>query len=225
MSSLSLLLLLAFASFTLASVVDLTADNFNDYVGGNKNVFVKFFAPWCGHCKRLAPDWEKLGEQYAGNSKVVVAKIDCDSHKELCSSHGVTGYPTLQWFGPGQSTGGERYNGARSLDALKSHIDDKVGRGRIDALDELAQKFVQAADSGKQAVVDEAKKLAGSFSGEQSGYASYYVKVMELTLKRGADFAQTEASRLKNILSGKLTAEKAAELSGRVNILDAFKSE
>ena len=38
---------------------------------------VKFFAPWCGHCKKMKPDWDKLMEEYKDNEKVVVAEVDC----------------------------------------------------------------------------------------------------------------------------------------------------
>ena len=58
--------------------------------------FVKFFAPWCGHCKRLAPTWEELAAKYADNEAVTIAKVDCtaegNTNKELCDGQDVSCY-------------------------------------------------------------------------------------------------------------------------------------
>ena len=72
------------------------------------------YAPWCGHCKRLAPTWDELGEKAEGFK---VAKIDCTAEKETCNEYGVRGYPTLHWFKDGQVQG-DRYAGPRTTDAL-----------------------------------------------------------------------------------------------------------
>ena len=74
------------------NVVMLNKDNFaNELKTGV--TFVKFFAPWCGHCKRLAPTWDQLADKFADNDGVKIAKVDCTSdenkNKELCNEQGV----------------------------------------------------------------------------------------------------------------------------------------
>ena len=56
---------------------------------------VLFYAPWCGHCKKMMPDWESLGNS-VGN--VHVKKVDCDKNSEAASAHGVQGFPTIMYF-------------------------------------------------------------------------------------------------------------------------------
>ena len=81
--------------------------------------FVKFFAPWCGHCKKLAPTWKQLARHM--QNKLTVAEVNCDDHSAVCKSQGIQGYPTLVWFGQGEDgPGRSEYNGGRKLDQLKA---------------------------------------------------------------------------------------------------------
>jgi len=87
--------------------------------------FVKFFAPWCGHCKRLAPTWEQLAEKFADNELVTVGHVDCtadgNANRELCSEHGVNGFPTLNIYKDGEKA--EEYSGKRDLADLVAFIE------------------------------------------------------------------------------------------------------
>lgn len=59
-----------------SAVVDLTSQTFDSIaLDPKKNVLVEFFAPWCGHCKKLTPVYEKLGGAFAAEESVVIAKV------------------------------------------------------------------------------------------------------------------------------------------------------
>lgn len=69
----------------------------------------------CGHCKQLAPAWRAAAKSLKG--VVRVGAVNCDEHQELCSQHGVKGFPTIKSFVPGQQ-GGRDYQGGRSAKAI-----------------------------------------------------------------------------------------------------------
>merc|ERR1712107_295787 len=99
-------------------VAKLDKDNFEAEVKTGV-AFLKFFAPWCGHCKRLAPTWEKLAEKYKDNAEVTIGHVDCtadgNANRELCSSHGVNGFPTLNIYKWGKGRGVQWEEGPRGL--------------------------------------------------------------------------------------------------------------
>merc|ERR1719367_1256669 len=125
MKSLLAILVLAFAFAVAAAdddseVVAYTADNFKDEVA-KSNHFVMFYAPWCGHCKRLHPTWDELGKKYNKDeaSEVVIAKVDCTVETAVCSDNDVTGYPTLKFFKKdGGDDSAEKYRGGRQKDTF-----------------------------------------------------------------------------------------------------------
>ena len=109
-----------FSTFALGAV-ELTPDNFDDVVyNSGKGAFVKFLAPWWGHCKKMKPDWDKLAEKFKDSDVVTVADVDCTAAGEkVCSKVGVEGYPTIKYWIEGNPKAKD-YNGGRSFDALES---------------------------------------------------------------------------------------------------------
>ncbi len=65
--------------------------------------FIKFYAPWCGHCKKLAPVWSELADELKHNKQVSIGQVDCTQAQDLCKKLEVTGYPTLKSFHGGES--------------------------------------------------------------------------------------------------------------------------
>jgi protein disulfide-isomerase A6 len=79
------------------AVTVLTAENFDAIaLDPSKDVLVEFYAPWCGHCKALAPEYEQVAKSFKGESSVVIANLDADAEKAMASRFGITGFPTLK---------------------------------------------------------------------------------------------------------------------------------
>ncbi|KAI4305726.1 hypothetical protein L6164_029074 [Bauhinia variegata] len=98
--------------------VELNSGNFDELVLKSKELWiVEFFAPWCGHCKRLAPEWKKASINLKG--KVKLGHVDCDAEKSLMSRFNVQGFPTILVFGADKDTP-IPYDGARTASAIES---------------------------------------------------------------------------------------------------------
>lgn len=90
--------------------------------------FVKFFAPWCGHCQRLAPTWTDLAKSLEYDTSVTIAKIDCTQYRPICQDFEVKGYPTLLWIEDGKKV--DKYAGARTHEDLKAYVEKMAGQAK-----------------------------------------------------------------------------------------------
>jgi len=219
-----------------SDVTILNPSNFDAIVKDvNKHVLVEFYAPWCGHCKHLAPIWEKLASVFKNDPNVVIANVDADKHKDIGSKFGVSGFPTLKFFGKDSKSEGKTYSGQRELVDLVKYVNSEAGTkrtvdgrlddtaGRVSSLDDMAKQFVEASKDKKDQLLKSAESTVASLSGVESERAQFYVKYMKAIASKGKDFVTSEKDRLSKLVDGgSLAAGKSDEFVIRKNILSQF---
>jgi len=154
-----------------ASGLELTAESWNTKTAG-KTVFLKFLAPWEGHCKKMKPDWDKLMAAFATHESTLVADVDCTAAgKELCESVGVRGYPTIKYGSP---TNMEDYKGGRDFASLETfakalkpvcdihnpQLCEPEMKAKIEKFQKMSKDDYHAESSSKDAAVAEVEKAS-----------------------------------------------------------------
>ncbi|KAI6658911.1 Protein disulfide-isomerase isoform X1 [Oopsacas minuta] len=145
-------LLFSFASSNIIeeeNVLVLTTNNFDDALERYSHILVEFYAPWCGHCQALAPEYiqaaTKLKEM---GSEIRLAKVDATIEKDLAQSRNIKGYPTLIFF---KHSSPINYNGPRKAEGIIQWLEKKTGSPTtiIDSLEQL----VAFSNTDKVAIV------------------------------------------------------------------------
>jgi len=191
------------------SVMDLNESNFASVaLDDTKDVLVEFYAPWCGHCKALAPIYNEVANIFKPEANVVVAKVDATENQDLAQQYGVTGYPTLKFFGKG-TTEPDAYSSGRDKASLVDFLNERAGThrtadgglkaeaGRISAIDD----FIKSAGLG-DAVTEEhiatvKKMVADAIEAEHqfARHGRHYVKAMQKMAAQGVAYVEKEIKR------------------------------
>eukprot|EP00871_Galdieria_phlegrea_P001540 jgi/Galph1/2387/GphlegSOOS_G1066.1 len=218
-------------------VVEL-GDNFESIVmDPNSHVLVEFYAPWCGHCKTLRPQYEKVAKTYRNVKGLVIAAIDADKYKTIAETYRVVGFPTIKLFPAGKDKKPIEYDASRMAVAMIDFINRQVGldldvggeplpdAGRVEVMDNFARDFMNANSSKyesiRKATEDEIK--AQGLKGQLLQNARFYLNVMERYQKEGDAYLRKELNKTQKALKNEqLSATKRSNLLRKKNILEFF---
>lgn len=189
-----------------SSVIELTPTNFESKVIDSDDVWiVEFFAPWCGHCKNLVPEYTKAANALKGVVKV--GAVDADAHKELGGRFGVRGFPTIKIFGKNKNSPID-YNGGRTAQGL---IDGAFRELRNVVDSRTGSKSGSGGKSGGSGSKDVIELTDSEFSEKVLGSEDLWL----------VEFYAPWCGHCKNLAP--IWAEVATELKGKVKVaaLDA----
>ncbi|CAF3636329.1 unnamed protein product [Rotaria sordida] len=115
-------------------VIELDPSNFDRLVMQSSDLWiVEFYAPWCGHCQNLVPEWKRVATALKGIVKI--GAVDADTHKSLGQQYGISGFPTIKIFGSNKRSP-TNYQGGRTADAiveqalnqLRTIVNERLGK-------------------------------------------------------------------------------------------------
>jgi len=197
MKSFIALLALCAAEFeTEDSVIVGSATNFDDILASSNHVLVEFYAPWCGHCKALTPEYAKAAQELEKDgSDIKLVKVDATVHGELAKEFGVGGYPTLKWFKGGDRKTPVDYKGGRKADEIVSWTKKKSGPPAVPVSGaDAAKKF---RDDNEVCVVGFVAADDATFNGAGDSFDDVPFGILDADAAAELDVAEGKIALLK----------------------------
>ncbi|GAB9463569.1 Protein disulfide-isomerase domain [Globisporangium polare] len=199
-------------------VLVLTDDNFDDAIAQHDTLLVEFYAPWCGHCKNLAPEYAKAAKALLEQDPPIrIAKVDATAQTKVGERFSIQGFPTLKFF-KGDVAAVKDYDGGRTSDEIQKWVTKKSGPAVkiIESADEL-EAIKEANDVVVFAVIDAAEGDARSVLEKVADASDLAVVVASTSKTVSEDAADVNKIVLfkkfdegKNVYEGEFTEEAIA---------------
>jgi protein disulfide-isomerase A1 len=183
-------------------VAVVVAHNYKDIVIDNdKDVLVEFYAPWCGHCKALAPKYEELGQAFSSaelSKLVTIAKVDATANDVPDE---IQGFPTIKLFPAGKKDAPVDYSGSRTIEDLAQFIKENGSHkaeavfAKVDEADaeDLAEQAAAATEEAKEKAED-VKESAEEATGKAAKVAKDAAESVKSAAAGATDAAKNVAA-------------------------------
>jgi len=220
----------------ISYVVDLDESNFDEIVGDPKNhVMVEFYAPWCGHCKKLAPTYEKVAKDFHKEKNIIIARVDAIANDNLNTRYRIGEFPTVYFFEANKRNENPAfYDEGRDEISFVRFLNEKCGThrvpggglnnsaGRDPEIDKMVRKFILSDHPVEKA---DLTNFIRRFSLERNDRPTKFYYKMIQKAGENRDFIFKEYERTKKILQKlKIEEQFYDDFKTRLNILEVFRS-
>ncbi|EZG49484.1 disulfide isomerase [Gregarina niphandrodes] len=195
-------------------VTVLSGSTFDDFITKNPVALVKFMAPWCGHCKRLAPEYEQAATELK-KVNIPLAEVDATVDQELAQKYNVQGFPTMFLFRDGKN---EPYNGGRTASTIVDWVKKMTGP---------ALTWVEGEETGISSETDAGIRFVGAFKSKESEEAKLFEEAAKTHRMKGsfAAFVSQDENKTNKVTVLRPAEDPVSTTVTTKGLLNAFIGE
>jgi thiol-disulfide isomerase/thioredoxin len=180
----------------------LSTNNWEEHVGKDKYVVVKFYTRWCHYCRLMAPEYEKLFDLINGNREdIIVARIEGSINEEISAKYGIYSFPLLVLYKPNDLHAQAVFQEQRIAPLMKAWIDNNAPPLVV------AKKQIITKSEFKNETIDKPFEVVGFEKKEMTNEIEFFGKEIE-SLKTKISSLEQEMQQIKSDINNKLSGVK-----------------